>query len=284
MACTAATASSSWVRLAKDHTKETAIASTPSSSTRCRAASLTCARLIGTTTSPLRSMRSSIAAMVRCSRMFGVESQPSSSTTREPWAMGIISSKPLVARRPTRRPVREARVLVTAVVPNPKRLTWGSSASSVVPLRWAAISAASSTPRPISPVVVGALARQVLVPSVRTQSVKVPPTSMPMQVRTASATGRCHPRRDGAPAPRPLVGHRVPSQSAAGPVQHNKVCTDGAAAGPLTATPGRGPLLPRRIVLFAAKGALSWTPDRLRFGPGTEPTMPPVIGIVHKDV
>ena len=118
--------------------------------------------------------------------MLGVESHPSSSTTRVPWAIGSISSKPLVVSRPTRRPVREARVLVTAVVPSPNRLTEGSRASSVVPLRWAASSAAASTPRPISPVVVGALARHVLVPSVRTQSVKVPPTSMPMQVRTAS--------------------------------------------------------------------------------------------------
>ena len=83
--------------------------------------------------------------------------------------------------------MREASVLVTAVVPRPKRLTLGSSSSRVVPLRRAASSAAARTPRPISPVVVGALARHVLVPSVRTQSVKVPPTSMPMQMRTMSA-------------------------------------------------------------------------------------------------
>ena len=140
--------------------------------------------------------------MVRCSKIFGVESQPSSSTTRVPWAKGSISSKPLVVSRPTRRPVREASVLVTAVVPSPKRLTLGRSSSSVVPLRR--------------------------------------PPARCRQHALADLPGRR--RRLGPPRPGPIGQHavgegaadvdadagandvsHVPSLSAAEPLQHNKV-------------------------------------------------------------
>jgi hypothetical protein len=103
-------------------------------------------------------------------------SQPSLGT-RMARAIGTRSSNPLVVTRPARRPVREAMVLVTAVVPRPNRETVGRSAWRVVPARSATSRHASSTPRPSSPGVLGALARQVLVPSESTASVKVPPRS-----------------------------------------------------------------------------------------------------------
>ena len=68
-----------------------------------------------------------------------------------------------------------------AVVPRPKRATLGIDASSDSPRRSAASRAALITPLPISPGVVGDLARHTRSPSVNTQSVKVPPTSMPKQ-------------------------------------------------------------------------------------------------------
>ena len=104
-------------------------------------------------------------------------------------AIGTRSSNPPVVIRPTRRPVRDAIVLVTAVVPRPNRETVGSSASRVVPERSATSRHASSTPRPSSPGVLGALARQVLVPSESTTSVNVPPTSTPMHVTAVSFRG-----------------------------------------------------------------------------------------------
>ena len=70
--------------------------------------------------------------------------------------------------------------MVTAVVPSPKRSTLGSSDSSVRPARSATSRQAARTPAPTSSGVVGALARHVVLPSVSTASVNVPPMSTPM--------------------------------------------------------------------------------------------------------
>src|SRR5581483_5097505 len=169
--------------LRNDQRYDTAMTSTCSSSTSRCTAPTTSAGSSGTTTWPSRSIRSWTAATLeRGTTWGGSASQPSSSITRVPCANRNIPSNPLVVSSPTRRPVLAARVLVTAVVPRPKRLMVGSRASSVRPLRSATSRAAASTPSPSRPGVVGALARHVVVPSVSTASVNVPPTSMPRQV------------------------------------------------------------------------------------------------------
>jgi hypothetical protein len=99
--------------------------------------------------------------------------------------MGTRSSKPRVVIKPTRRPVRAAITLVTAVVPKPKRATFGNSASSVVPARCATSRQPAITPSPSDAVPDGALARHTCAPSESTTSVNVPPTSTPMQYESA---------------------------------------------------------------------------------------------------
>ena len=113
-----------------------------------------------------------------------------------PRANGTSSSNPsVVTSNPTRRPAREASMLVTAVVPSPNRRTGAGATASACPARSAASSAGGEHPVARRARAWSATwpARSAL-PSLSTASVKVPPTSTPKQTspvpRRRRAVGR----------------------------------------------------------------------------------------------
>ena len=98
------------------------------------------------------------------------------------WPRAIVqrSVKPRVTRSPVGAPARSARQFVIAVVPSAKCVVAASTSRIGTPRSAAAASSAATRPSASVPGVVGALPRQPRTPSVRKQSVKVPPMSTPI--------------------------------------------------------------------------------------------------------
>src|SRR5438067_3515020 len=172
-----------------DQRKQMAMAPTPLP-TSVRMAASASSSLSSTTTSPLQSTRSLTSAMSGLGTMgSGLPLSGKCSTwtllrpgtPRAPRMMWMTSRWPLVVISPTLAPRRCSMALVPTVVPSASRAVSRSSASVVSPTRSAASRSDSITPSEKSSGVDAALAVTMRPSaSITTQSVKVPPVSMPM--------------------------------------------------------------------------------------------------------
>ena len=174
-----------------------AMARAPLPTSRRMAASAS-SSLSSTTTCPLQSTRSLTSAM----SVFGTRgsglllsgkcrtfSLARPGTPRAPRMMWMTSRWPLVVISPTRAPRRWSSALVPTVVPRARRAVRRSSASVESPSLSAASASESSTPWEKSCGVDGALAVTMRPsPSTTTQSVKVPPVSIPQMKSPVVAT------------------------------------------------------------------------------------------------
>ena len=173
----------------KDHRKQMAIDSTPLATSLSMAA-FASSSFSSTTTWPLQSTRSLTSAMKGLGTMgSGLPLSGKCSTwtllrpgtPRAPRMMWMTSRWPRVVIRPTLAPRRWSMALVPTVVPSARRAVSLSSASVVMPSRSAARRSDSMTPSEKSSGVDEALAGTMRpAASITTQSVKVPPVSMPM--------------------------------------------------------------------------------------------------------
>ncbi len=167
--------------------------------TRRRMAASASSSLSSTTTCPLQSTRSLTSAM----SVFGTRggsglllsgkcrtfSLARPGTPRAPRMMWMTSRCPLVVISPTRAPRRWSSAFVPTVVPRASRAVRRSSASVPSSSFSAASASESSTPWEKSCGVDGALAVTMRPsPSTTTQSVKVPPVSMPQMKSPVVAT------------------------------------------------------------------------------------------------
>ena len=186
-----------------DHRKQIAIASTPLP-TSVRIAASASSSFSSTTTCPLQSTRSLTSAMnglgtigsgLPLSGKCSTCTLFNPGTPRAPRMMWITSRCPRVVIKPTRAPRRWSIALVPTVVPRARRSVFRSKASVVTPSFSPARRSDSITPSEKSPGVDDALAVTMRPPSsMTTQSVNVPPVSMPI------TNPMSPPRRVAAPA------------------------------------------------------------------------------------
>ena len=185
-----------------------AMASTPLPASLWIAASAS-SSFSSTTTCPLQSTRSLTSAMKGLGTMgSGLPLSGKCSTCtllrpgtpRAPRMMWMTSRWPRVVMSPTFAPRRWSIALVPTVVPSARRAVSRSSASVVTPSRSPARRSDSITPSEKSSGVDEALAVTMRPPaSMTTQSVKVPPVSIPMMEGMVWAM--YHRRGDDCPRP-----------------------------------------------------------------------------------
>ena len=190
MACAIAFTRRSWPGARKDHRKQIASASTPSAISR-RIACAASSSFSATTTLPKQSTRSDTPSIryfgtmgsgLRLSGMWTTRRMSRPVRPREPRMMWMTSLCPLVVIRPTLTPLFWTMALVPTVVPWASAAKARQSSSGRLPSLAATTSRAAIRPWAKSAGVDGALPAVTRpASSTTTQSVKVPPMSMPQR-------------------------------------------------------------------------------------------------------